>query len=360
MKPIGLRGRIATALTGLSVAAAALLGLGFWGAEEYLERDSQKRLISREAEAGAPAGAQALITYNEDLARRRGYWLFALLVGGTAGVGIAAWWLSGRIAQAGLQPFGALVDQIRRLDPEARGGGRLLHSDDPELQVIVAALNAHMAQLDALLQRERTFSAAASHELRTPLNVIGGASAVLAAAPQVPANVLARIDRAVAQARRDLEALLALSRPRETGELPVVRVDQLLPEIATLYMEADPGAGTTLSWDIAGPVEQRLPAGALSIVFGNALRNALRAARGGEVRVQLTPQSIVVTDSGPGFPPEVVSAPLHPLGARSDGGSGLGLYIAQTLAQRYGWTLALGRGEGGGARVELQFGAQVT
>ena len=353
---LGLRGRLAAALTALPVAAVALLALAFWAGEGYLESDSLQRLSVHES-AGRPASDLA---YNEGLVRRRHYWLFALLLGGTGAVGIAAWWLSGRITRAGLQPFGDLVEQIRGLDAEVRGGPRLLHSADPELQVIVSALNAHMAQLDALIQRERTFSAAASHELRTPLTVIGGASAVLSGTPGVPPAVLGRIDRAVAQASRDLEALLALSRPREPGSGVHVRLDQLLPEIAALHLEADPGPGTRLDWDMTAPVARELSAGALSIVFGNVLRNALRAARGGEVRVTATAEGFSVSDNGPGFPPDVLGAPLHPLGARSDGGSGLGLYIAQSLAQRQGWRLSLGAAAGGGARVELLFSPPVT
>lgn len=358
LEPLGLRGRLAAALTGLSIVAAALVAFAFWIGEDYLERDSQQRLTTREAETAAPDGL-ALLAYNQDLARRRGTWLVLLLLGGTGAVSIAAWWLSGRIARAGLQPFADLVQQIRGLDTEVRGGPRLLHSTDPELQIIVGALNSHMGALDALIQRERAFSAAASHELRTPLSVIGGASAVLSALPQVPAAVLGRIDRAVAQARRDLEALLALTRASEPAATTPIRLDLLLPEVAALHVEADAGAGTQLHWTLPASLERPLSAGALSIVFGNVLRNALRSARGGEVRVEANEQGIVVSDSGPGFPPDMLGSTPHPRGGRSDGGSGLGLYIAHVLAQRQGWTLTLGQGASGGARVELLFGAKV-
>ena len=361
LEQLGLRGRLAAALTTLAAGAAALLALAFWAGEEYLERDSLQSLLSHEAAAGRDTPAErALLAYNEDLTQRRAYWLFALLFTGTGAVAVTAWWLSGRVARAGLQPLGELVGQIRALDVEARGGPRLLHSADPELQVIVAALNAHMAQLDALIQRERIFSAAASHELRTPLTVIGGASAVLSGLPQVPAAVLGRIDRAVAQARRDLEALLALSRATDAEHHAPLRLDLLLPEIAALHLEADADAGTRVHWDMTPPVERTLSAGALSIVFGNILRNALHAARGGEVRIAVNGSGLSVSDNGPGLPPELLTLPLQPLGTRSDGGSGLGLYIAQNLARRQGWQLSLGRSEAGGARVELQFCPPVT
>lgn len=358
-KARSLRTRLAWALTGLSVGAAVAVSLAFWGAEKYLEEDSQRRLLERSELGPDHPAARALIAYSDNLAERRDRWLVALTSGGIVLVGLAGWWFSGRLARATLKPFDELVGQIGGLDAEVRGGPRLLHSDDPDLQVIVGALNAHMSQLDAVIQRERAFASAASHELRTPLNVIGGASAVLSASSAAPAHVLGRIDRAVFQARRDLEALLALSRPTEPAPTQLLRVEPLLREVAAMHTDEGSAAAASLIWRVPGDLALPLNAGALSIVFGNLLRNSLRAARGGEIVVEADAHRVVVSDSGPGFPPEVLGATPHPLGARADGGSGLGLYIAHVLAGRQGWRLVLGAGPAGGARAELLFGAQV-
>lgn len=349
----GLRRRLATALTALSVTAAGLLALAFWSGEEWLERDSLRRLTEH---GGAPS--HEYLAYSEDLARRRGYWLLLLGAGGTALIGASAWWLSGRVARRSLKPLADLVAQIRAVDLERHPQRLALAVPDPELQVIVSALNQLMAQLDALLQRERAFVAAASHELRTPLAVIGGAASVLAQLPQVPPAVLGRIERAVLHARQDLEALLALSRGAAAAPVRSQRLDQLLPEIAALHIEVHANPATRVHWDVAGPVERELNVGALSIVFGNLLRNALRAAGGGEVRIVLDVGGIGITDSGPGLPPELLrDDALDAPAARRDGGSGMGLYIASVLAQREGWTLRLSSPAGGGARAELRFGS---
>ena len=352
---LGLRGRTAAALTALTVTAAALLALAFWAGEGWLERDSLQRLQQREVPLTAED--RAYFQYNEDLQRRRGVWLLALLLGGTATVAALAWWLSGWIARRSLRPLDTLVAQIRALDLEQRGDRVHLDTPDPELQVIVAALNAHMAELDALVERERAFAAAASHELRTPLSVIGGAAAVLAAQPDVPAPVLGRIERAVAHARQDLEALLALSRGGPPSPAAPQRLDRLLPEIAALHLDAHANPDTKLRWDVAAPVERAVAAGPLSIIFGNLLRNALRAAAGGEVRVCIEPGCVRVTDNGPGLPPALLAgeSPLPSPAARPDGGSGMGLYIARVLARREGWRLVLKAAEGGGACAELRF-----
>jgi signal transduction histidine kinase len=358
LEPAGLRGRIAAALTLLPVVAAALVALAFWLGEEWLERDSLRQFVRDEARA-ATAEQGAYLAHYEALKRRRALWLTALLLAGTGGVGLTAWWLAGRLTHRSLRPLRELVAQIEDIDLERRNYRLQLQGGDPELQVIVAALNAHMAELDALVERERAFAAAASHELRTPLSVIGGAAAVLAETAQAPPAVLARIERAVAQARQDLEALLALSRGRERAPATVQRLDQLLPQIAAVPLDADAGR-TTVHWDVPAPVERAVAVGPLSIVFGNLLRNALRAANGGEVRIAIEADRIRITDDGPGLPPSMMLGDaLSGAAPRRDGGSGMGLYIAQTLARREGWTVTLKPAPARGACAELHLGTPV-
>ncbi|HUS25601.1 MAG TPA: HAMP domain-containing sensor histidine kinase [Candidatus Binatia bacterium] len=409
LEPRGLRGRLALALTALAVLAAGLLALLFWIGEDVAEQASLQRLLRHElhliverpapAEAGdAPTlryfrpratgeplppalaavepgadaevlldgqryrvyatdvapGDRAVLAYKLDLAQKRRGWLLAVLALGTSLVAALAWWLSGRIAGATLRPLDALVQQIEALDLERRDQRVHVDTADAELRVIERALNARMTELDALVERERAFAAAASHELRTSLTVVGGAAAVLRE-QQAPAAPLDRIERAVAQARQDLEALLALSRAREAPPPQRVALSRLLPELAGLQLEASPRRDVRIEWHI-GEGETELPPGALSIVFGNLLRNALRAARG-QVRIEADASALRISDDGPGLPAGFAGPPFRPLAPSRDGGSGMGLYIADTLARRQGWRLSLGAADGGGTRAELVFPA---
>jgi signal transduction histidine kinase len=347
-----LRGRLALALTGLSLLTALLLAGLLAVGEEYAERQSLEKLHAY-VNASAPDD-RAVLDYRLDLAQRRRSGLIGMVIAATGFVTLMAWWLSGRLARRTLEPLGELVRQIEGIDLEHRGQRLALASSDTELQVIVGALNAHMAELDGLVERERAFAAAASHELRTPLTVIGGAAALLA--EQAPASkaVLARIERALSQARQDLEALLALSRTREPPARSLQQLDRLLPELASLHVN-DAGAAPRIAWDVAAGTARELAPGALSIVFGNLLRNALRAAPGGELQIGADHDGVTLTDRGPGLPPELLAQPFQLLGPRPDGGTGMGLYIAQMVARRQGWTLSLGAAPGGGTRAELRF-----
>jgi signal transduction histidine kinase len=216
---------------------------------------------------------------------------------------------------------------------------------------VVSAFNERLAEIEALVARERAFASAASHELRTPLAVIRGAAEVLAGQHGRNA-VLERIERAVGEAAQDLDALLALSRARELPPAEPQLLHRLLPQWAEPYEATARSQHTALGWALQ-PCTVSAPPGVLGIVFTNLLRNALRAAAGGTVRVELDAQRLVVADDGPGIAPADLPQLFEPGVRRSEGGSGMGLYIARTLAQRCGFSLHLHSELGHGTRAEL-------
>ena len=405
----GLRHRLALALIGLTIAAATIQGLCFWALEYWIDRDSLITQLSRELdymiETGAapssePPGVGSLRQryYRSDqptplspaiaelepgwhgdvpIARRhylvlvqdlpdgngRAYialdsvrrqtrgkrQLVSFLIGLSVVVVIALWGAR-RLAREALIPLAGLVDQLRALDPEQRGP-RLDAVGDPDLTVISDALNAYMARLDAVIERERAFSSAASHELRTPLTVISGALELLEAGAPDPKRPLARISRAVAQAKADLDALLALSRLRDPPPSSRLELQQLLPE----WAELDDTTTTRLTWRLA-PMTLIASPGSVHVIFSNLLRNAVRAAGpNGEVIVELADQVLRVIDNGPGVPSNELPLVFEPHFRGRDGGTGIGLYVARTLARRHGWQLSLNNRADGGAIAELRF-----
>ena len=118
---------------------------------------------------------RAYLLHDVSSMEARDHRLLGSFVFGLSMVGLLAMWGARRVAHDTLTPLTRLVRQIRDLDPENRGV-RLKPEGDAELDVIADALNGYMAELDAVIERERAFAAAASHELRTPLAVIRGAA----------------------------------------------------------------------------------------------------------------------------------------------------------------------------------------
>ncbi len=403
--PSTLRQRLIWALATFSAATALLVGLAIWSSDVLLEDAAVRDLMERELAlvAGVSSGEDEFVRHHtlrfyrsqtvpdaiRDLpdgfnthvfigdrqyhvlvktpsAEERLYLAYdvsfierrelalglaavvILLLVTTAGVFTAQW-----IATQALHPLDDLVRQLERLDPERRGEQLRLPSAHSEFTVFVRSMNRYMAELDAMVERERAFAAAASHELRTPLAVIQGAAETLALTDTRPQ--IARIARAVNEARHQLEALLALSRVNETPALEQMDMPGDLRILAETYLHDAP-TQTQLIWDAPEAFRIELPTGAIAVIFTNLLRNALRAAKGGPVTVRVDATAVEVLDEGPGIDPGELPHVFEPRFRGRDGGSGMGLYIARVLAQRLGWELTLeNRTPGSGVRARLQF-----
>lgn len=400
-----LRRRLAAVLVSLTLISAVLLSVVFLGLERYVEQATLGTLLQREMSyrvrantVPAPGDLQgetlrfyrpalggatpphtltdlapglysaltigeqeffvlvdeiapgdiAYLSYSDAAMEVRERWLFAALFGTVAVLALLGFWLSGRLAQYTLAPLDGLVTELRALDPEQRQQRLALPDRDSELAVIAEALNAYMQRLDELVERERAFSAAASHELRTPLAVIRGAAEVLG--DTTPSPPLARIQRASERIQQDLDALLWLSRAGEAPPAETLRLHECLPTLCAAQL--DPAR---VIWQLAACTVVA-PPGAVAIIVSNLLRNALRAApKPGGVRLQLSQEEITVEDDGPGIPESELPQVFSPRTRGHDGGTGMGLYIAATLAGRLGWSLTLTNRAGGGAIARLTF-----
>jgi len=221
------------------------------------------------------------------------------------------------------------------------------------LLLAAAAVRVYLRQLEALVERERAFAAAASHELRTPLAVIHGSAEQLADAGEADPRVVARLRRGMKEVTQQLDALLALSRTRESPPVQELELAQWLPQACESLLVGE-RAGR-VRW-AGGPATLVAPPGAARIVFGNLLQNSLLADPSGEIAVTIAPDRVTVEDRGPGLAADVLPRVFEPGFRGREGGSGMGLYIARAIADRSGWHLKIENREGGGARAEWRFG----
>lgn len=96
----------------------------------------------------------------------------------------------------------------------------------------------------------------------------------------------------------------------------------------------------------------------------NILENALAAMEGGgrlgiEIRSEEGRASVMVSDTGRGMSPEVQRLAFEPFFTTraAQGGTGLGLSLAQEIVQRYGGTISVESREGEGTTMTLSFPA---
>ena len=96
-------------------------------------------------------------------------------------------------------------------------------------------------------------------------------------------------------------------------------------------------------------------------VVGNLLENAVHYTENGMIRVELSPQELVVQDSGVGIAPADLSNIFERRyrGPQSRG-LGLGLYLIKRICDRLGWSVRAESVPGAGARFVVTFSSKAA
>jgi signal transduction histidine kinase len=218
-------------------------------------------------------------------------------------------------------------------------------------------------------ERERRFVADASHELRTPVAVVKteleGALHTGDLGPEVRAGLVAAIEECdhLAQLAEDL---LVIARAGE-GQLEVRReplaVRPLLEAVRTRFADRARERGRDVRIDVGDGLRVRADELRLEQALGNLVDNALRygegeivlSARGAAGGVEL-----LTSDEGPGFAPNIADRAFERFargdGARTRGGTGLGMAIVRAVAEAHGGSAAIVPGSGASVRLWLPDG----
>lgn len=255
-------------------------------------------------------------------------------------VPVAIWWV--------FRPLVRLENHMDSMDPQT-----LVHLDEQlaprEVRGLVRAINALLVRLGQALEREKQFTANAAHELRTPLTALRlNLEDQARKDPDAAQPLLKAVDRMV----HLVEQMLILSRldPESSPQLESCDLHQLaadtLAELAPLALRS----GRELQLEGRGPVPCRANPPLLATLIRNLVNNALQYTEPGtrvEVRVAHHEDAVTVQvcDQGPGIAPEQREAALQRfvrLDGRRGQGAGLGLSIAQRIAQLHGGSLVLG------------------
>jgi len=275
----------------------------------------------------------------------------------------------------GLKPFSALTQQIEeaRKDPPAHF--RLMESSDTPREAIsfILAFNALMARMEKAAEAMRQFTTNASHQMRTPLAVARVHMGLLDRfGPNSPQGktALKNIAHAVASLERLLQQLITLAQTDEQAIDPAMSFD--LAATAASVLDERIEHFSRFDIDI---IYERSEQSAICVkghpllaaeLIGNLVDNAVRYNRpGGSVVIRLGRGGgrgrIEIEDDGPGIPEEhreKVWERFYRGPAESDQiGSGLGLSIVRSLAERMDARVMLNNGPNGCgmcATVEFQ------
>ncbi|MHB1083322.1 MAG: nitrogen regulation protein NR(II), partial [Thiobacillus sp.] len=219
-----------------------------------------------------------------------------------------------------------------------------MRAADPQLRI--ARLERARLQQEANRELLRNLA----HEIKNPLGGIRGAAQLLE--HELPRESLREYTQVIIKESDRLQSLMErLLTPHRTPRFGAVNIHEVLERVRSLILAETPSVALRRDYDTSLP-EIRADAEQLIQAMLNIARNAVQAMHGqGEIilktRVarQITLESrhfrlgmcIEIIDNGPGIPDEIREQIFYPLVSGREGGSGLGLAVAQTLiAQNHG------------------------
>ena len=219
-----------------------------------------------------------------------------------------------------------------------------MRAADPQLRI--ARLERARLQQEANRELLRNLA----HEIKNPLGGIRGAAQLLE--HELPRESLREYTQVIIKESDRLQSLMErLLTPHRMPRFGAVNIHEVLERVRSLILAETPSVGLRRDYDISLP-EIHADSEQLIQATLNVARNAVQAMHGqGEIilktRVarQITLESrryqlgmrIEIVDNGPGIPDEIREQIFYPLVSGREGGSGLGLAVAQTLvAQNHG------------------------
>lgn len=293
---------------------------------------------------------------------RLGLVMLLLGVAGMIAAGLAGW----AVARNGLRPVRRLtaavedIARTQRLDPIPIEG-----SD--EVARLAQSFNEMLHALSASQHRQRQLVADAGHELRTPLtslrtnlDLLVQADASTGLSPESRAELLDDVRAQIGEMTTLIGDLVELARDEPVSPTvePVELTAVLGQAVSRVRRRADVEfVVRTSPWWVTGDADE------LERAITNLLDNAAKwSPEGGVVTVTLEQGTLMVADQGPGISPHdlphIFERFYRSAESRGMPGSGLGLSIVRSIAERHGGIVRAGDGPDGGAAFWLSIPGQ--
>jgi signal transduction histidine kinase len=333
------RAEIALALSGTPSASPLFVG------HDGLPYKRAYAAVGGPGDLGGLVAVEGNADYPATLAAfRRSLWLAGLAA--LAAVLALTVWIARRISG----PVSRLAAAAARLGRGDLAAPIATETRD-EIGVLAQTLEETRVALQARDARTQMMLAGIAHEVRNPLGGLelyaGLLREALAGEPERLQEV-ARIEREVGHLKTVVAEFLDFAR-RPVPALESVPLRPLFDEIREL--SAPPGGGAIAVE--AEDLRARADAGQLRRVLLNLTRNAIAAARGGNVRLTARRVAggvrIEVSDDGPGVPVDLREQIFTPFFTTREKGTGLGLAFVREIVRAHGGEVSLRDAAGGGS-----------
>ena len=234
---------------------------------------------------------------------------------------------------------------------------------DIEFDDLAVSMNQMVAELNDARQKQELFFQNVSHELRTPLTSIrGNAEGIVYGLmdPRAAAGVILEESDKLGGMVEDILYLSRLSRARAEDRETLLDLREVLSLCVSEQRAAAEGKGITFRFDFdEDPVLLSVRQQDAERLFGNLISNAIRYAK--EI-ITLTCRTengavfVSVADDGPGIAEEDLPHIFERFYKGKGGNHGIGLAIAQAVAENCGGSLTAHND--GGAVFELRVPAE--
>lgn len=267
-----------------------------------------------------------------------------------------------------------LERSLRIAKDAAEAANRAVQAANADLERRVEERTRELrAAQDELLKKERLsvlgqLTATVAHELRNPMSAIRNTVYAIREAAGSDAlrfeRPLARLDRSILRCENLVSDLLDFTRPKEAKKKPLY-LDDWLNEVLDDQKIPD---GIVLQRRLGAPgILAALDADQFRRVIINLVDNAAQAIHGndkpgGERRITVTTAAsafieIMVEDSGPGIPADVLPRVFEPLFSTKSFGTGLGLPTVKQIVEQHGGVIRIASELGHGTSVHIQLPA---
>ena len=281
----------------------------------------------------------------------------------------------------GLFLAGRALDPIDRITRAAAAIGaddlsrRLnFHGSHDEVGRLAATFDRMLERLDRAFRRQRQFTADGSHELRTPLTMLASQIDVALERKRTVADyeeLLRSLRDDAARMTQLVGELLTLARA-DAGQQLLNREQLDLGELVSGVVQAMQSLALQREVQLTEQAQPHVAVSGdqtrLSQLLINLVDNALRyTSAGGNVRVTVAERAgwaeLRVEDTGVGIAAEHLPHLFQrfyradPARARTDGGAGLGLAIAQWIAEAHGGQISVDSEFGRGSTFTVRLPA---
>jgi heavy metal sensor kinase len=215
------------------------------------------------------------------------------------------------LARQSLKPIADIGEQAKQISAANLNKRLTVSNENDEIGKLAVLFNELLDRLDTEFDRQRRFMADASHELRTPIAIVRGESEVtLAKESRSEAEyreALSVVNDESTRLSKIVEDLFTLARA-DSGELKADRrefyVDELVAECVRAIRTLAKKRNITVEFSNS-EMQVCGDEALLRRLFLNLLDNAVKYnIDGGTIRVSVSGNSVSVSNTGPGIPPE--------------------------------------------------------